>query len=98
MGFSVSSVLEGCGRGGPAGGEEAKLPDGTVIVVPVPETKYPVPVTTGDGFEVWEFGRGCFLARKLVEAGIRPGVKRNVGTRPVFATPEGSDANHALVA
>src|SRR6478672_7129338 len=52
LGFVVVKAL---------GGEEAKLPDGTVIVVPVPEAKYPPAVVTGEGFEVWEFGRGCLL-------------------------------------
>jgi carbon starvation protein len=52
LGFVVVKAL---------GGEEAKLPDGTTIVVPVPGTKYPATVATGEGYEVWEFDRGCFI-------------------------------------
>src|SRR3989440_3936309 len=52
LGFVVVKAL---------GGEEAKLPDGTAIVVPVPGTKYPATVAVGEDYEVWEFDRGCFL-------------------------------------
>ena len=61
LGFVVVKAL---------GGEEAKLPDGTVIVVPVPEAKYPPAVVMGEGFEVWEFGRGCFLYYPGSAAGV----------------------------
>jgi carbon starvation protein len=43
------------------GGEEAKLPDGTYIEMPEVNPSYPETVARGDGYEVWEYPKGCSI-------------------------------------